>query len=159
MFLVDRIHLVTCPDTQDNRGIQELRPLAKDIQEVLRPLVRDIQVHRLQTRGIQGVPRPRGKDTLEEPRPQTKDTPVLPLDKDIQERDPLQVAAMVAPRPLARGTAEVLHLLDSTAATQRPLGSSTAGAGAGATLRGRGAGWTPRCSSGSARWTRTGAAR
>jgi len=157
--LADRIHPVTCPDTQDNRGIQELRPLAKDIQEVLRPLVRDIQVHRLQTRGIQGVPRPRGRDTLEEPRPQTKDTPVLPLDKDIQERDPLQVAAMVAPRPLARGTAEVLRLLGSTAATQRPLGSSTAGAGAGATLRGRGAGWTPRCSSGSARWTRTGAAR
>ena len=105
------------------------------------------------------MPRPRGKDTLEEPRPQTKDTPVLPLDKDIQERDPLQVAAMEAPRPLARGTAEVLPLLDSTAATQRPLDSSTAGAGAGATLRGRGAGWTPRCSSGSARWTRTGAAR
>ena len=143
MFLADRIHPATCPDTQDNRGIQELRPLAKDIQEVL--LVRDIQVHRLQTRGIQGVPRPRGKDTLEEPRPQTKDTPVLPLDKDIQERDPLQVAAMVAPRPLARGTAEVLRLLDST--------------GAGATRRGRGAGWTPRCSSGSARWTRTGAGR
>ena len=130
----DGIHPVKCPDTQDNRGIQELRPLAKDIQEVL--LVRDIQVHRLQTRGIQGVLRPRGRDTLEEPRPQTKDTPVLPLDKDIQERDPLQVAAMVAPRPLARGTA-----------------------GAGATLRGRGAGWTPRCSSGSARWTRTGAVR
>ena len=134
MFLAGRIHPVKCPDTQDNRGIQELRPLAKDIQEVL--LVRDIQVPRLQTRGIQGVPRPRGRDTLEEPRPQTKDTPVLPLDKDIQERDPLQVAAMVAPRPLARGTA-----------------------GAGATLRGRGAGWTPRCSSGSARWTRTGAVR
>ena len=157
MFSADRIHTVKCPGTQDNRGIQELRPLAKDIQEVL--LVRDIQVHRLQTRGIQGVPRPRGKDTPEEPRPQTKDTPVLPLDKDIQERDPLQVAAMVAPRPLARGTAEVLRLLDSTVATQLPLGSSTAGAGAGATRRGRGAGWTPRCSSGSARWTRTGAGR
>ena len=124
---------------------------------MLRPLVRDIQVHRLKTRGTQEVPRPRDRDTLEEPRPQGKDTLVLPLGKDIQERDHLQVAAMVAPRPLARGTVEVLRLLDSTAATQRPLASSTVGAGA--TPRGRGAGWTPRCSSGSARWTRTGAAR
>ena len=124
---------------------------------MLRPLVRDIQVHRLKTRGTQEVPRPRDRDTLEEPRPQGKDTLVLPLGKDIQERDHLQVAAMVAPRPLARGTVEVLRLLDSTAATQRPLASSTVGAGA--TRRGRGAGWTPRCSSGSARWTRTGAAR
>ena len=124
---------------------------------MLRPLVRDIQVHRLKTRGTQEVPRPRDRDTLEEPRPQGKDTLVLPLGKDIQERDPLQVAAMVAPRPLARGTVEVLRLLDNTAATQRPLASSTAGAGV--THRGRGAGWTPRCSSGSARWTRTGAAR
>ena len=115
---------------------------------MLRPLVRDIQVHRLKTRGTQEVPRPRDRDTLEEPHPQGKDTLV---------RDHLQVAAMVAPRPLARGTVEVHRLLDSTAATQRPLASSTAGAGV--THRGRGAGWTPRCSSGSARWTRTGAAR